>query len=800
VHLTQEGLTLSGWAAVPHLRVAWDGGARDVAPDRPRADVAARRGGNGLTGFEVALPAEARPLTLEIPLPSGRVLRRALPHPSDPPGPAARRRMIRAFLRDLGRAVPSLVRFALAPDPARKSAVKRALGLDGALPVPTLDPRWLEECGASIPDPGPFTIVMPVHDAFDILTEALGRLARHTPGDWHLVLVDDASTDPRVRPWLAAWAAARPGRVRFVPLRQNLGFVGAVNRGLEIAEARQGPVVLLNTDALVPDGWAGRLLAPLADPGVASVTPMSNDAEIFGAPLPGRPVRLAPGVADRVDTVARAIGGRADLPSAPTGVGFCMAMSRRWLARVPRLDPAFGRGYGEEVDWCRKVQRLGGRHVCQPSLFVEHRGAHSFGASKAARLRASGALISRRYPRYDAEVQAYFAADPLRTPRLALAIAAAGFAARGPVPVYLAHALGGGAAAALDAEIAYDLDRTGAALVLRVGGRSRFRVELHLPEGRLAGDTADPALLRAMLAPVPRLRVVYSCGVGDADPVTLPDLLLSLRRQGGRDLLEARLHDHFPLSPSYCLLSSDGRYRGPVPADYDDPAHVALRPDGRAVALDEWRSAWGRFLSECDEIRAYSRAGAALFSAAYPGCAGRLTVRPHPHGKRPATVRPPAEGPGALGVLGNLNAQKGAAVVAGLAARLRRAGDPRRVVVIGNVDATCPLPASVRIHGGYRREEISALAARYGISVWIVPSVWPETFSFVTHEALGTGLPVLAFDIGGQGDAVAAAANGRPVAYDPDADLAARLHAALPPATAQTQRAPRALPNGAIPQ
>jgi glycosyltransferase involved in cell wall biosynthesis len=67
--------------------------------------------------------------------------------------------------------------------------------------------------------------------------------------------------------------------------------------------------------------------------------------------------------------------------------------------------------------------------------------------------------------------------------------------------------------------------------------------------------------------------------------------------------------------------------------------------------------------------------------------------------------------------------------------------------------------------------DIAELTRRYGICAWIVPAVWPETYSFATREALATGLPVIAFDIGAQGEAVRARPMA-PVPYDPDADLA----------------------------
>ena len=74
-----------------------------------------------------------------------------------------------------------------------------------------------------------------------------------------------------------------------------------------------------------------------------------------------------------------------------------------------------------------------------------------------------------------------------------------------------------------------------------------------------------------------------------------------------------------------------------------------------------------------------------------------------------------------------------------------------------------------------------ALAARYGITDWLIPSIWPETFSYTTHEAIATGLPVWCFDLGGQADAVRQACKGGVIPIpagmpDLDALLGAILH------------------------
>ncbi len=767
-----DKVEISGWANAEGVVLRWSGSKRSVKPDVPRPDVKARRGGPPNQGFAFAIPATARELRLET-IHGDNVRHSAIiPHPSEPVSSRGRRRLQRAFLRDLYRAVPALLRYLRSPDERSKLAVKRALGLELTTRGTDIERAWLLEapttrnvsCNAEI------TIVLPVYNALELLKECVSRLERHTDLPWHLIVVEDGSSDPEVRPWLTKWSARHPKQVTLVCHDENQGFVGAVNTGLELALARkgEGPVVLLNSDAMVPKDWASRLCAPLNAPTVASVTPMSNAAEILSVPDIGPGIALRTGEAEQMDTVARRLGAM-PLPEIPTGIGFCMALSRNWLRRVPRFDPAFGRGYGEEVDWCQKTRALGASHLCQPGLFVEHVGGQSFGSlEKRARIRSAGAMISYRYPRYDAEVQRFIANDPIATPRLALAVALA--AARvDRLPVYLAHSLGGGADAALQVELA----GCEAAIVLRVGGLRRWQVEVYVAGQVLAGRTDDIDLVRRLLASANALDLIYSCGVGDSDPVSLPKAVLSLRRPDRPDRLFMRLHDYFALSPSYTLMGRDGFAGVPGP-ETSDPCHAARRPDGTRVTLADWRKAWGALVAECDEVTAFSKASARLFLEAYAHA--NVTVRPH---LRLVALQQMVEQSGRrIGILGHLNIQKGALIVRDLAA-----AHPRQTfVVIGLVDSSIPLPRNVIVHGSYDRDEITELAHLYGIRAWLMPSVWPETFSFATREALATGLPVAGFALGAQGEALRDAPNGSTVPLEPKSGAAERLFSVVDPA------------------
>jgi len=704
--------------------------------------------------------------------------------------PRRRAPMPLRFLVDGAKALPAVLCWFATRDPVWRARVKARLHLDVTPVALPMDDRLFpaQTLPAPPPDDTPVTIVLPVYNAFHLLEEVLARIENNTDQPWHLIVVEDCSTEPEVRPFLRDWAGVRQGNVTLLENAGNLGFIGSVNKGLVLARERGHPVILLNSDALVPDGWASRLIAPLLrDAGVASVTPMSNDAEILSVPEICTRGRLAPGEGDALDALARQFDPRAILPEIPTGVGFCMAISVDFLALVPGFDPAFGRGYGEEVDWCQKTRALGGRHLGLPSLFVEHRGGESFGAeAKQALLLRNGAILSSRYPQFDREVQDFIRIDPLISPRLALAVALLSGRARGPVPIYLAHSLGGGAEHFLQRKISADLRRIGGAIVVRVGGDERFQLEIRLPEGQVAGTTSNLYYVKHLLNPIGSRRIVYSCGVGDLDPATLPDVLLNLCRAEDGDRIEVLFHDFLPVSPSYCLLDQDGTYRGPIAPGRTDPAHSTHRPDGSAVSLTAWQAGWGKLLAASDRVTVFSQDSRAQVLAAYPELDKKLSVEPHEPLAEVPHLPSPAPGKTVIGVLGNIGYQKGAGLLDDLGRRLRAHSD-MSLVLVGNIDPAYTLPRSVPIHGDYRLEEIAALVARYGITCWLVPSIWPETFSYTTHEALATGLPVYAFDIGAQGGAVAQAENGHPIRFAPGVDLVQNIIDTIDPTRRYTR-------------
>jgi hypothetical protein len=180
-------------------------------------------------------------------------------------------------------------------------------------------------------------------------------------------------------------------------------------------------VVLLNSDTEVSDGWLDRLAACAArESRAGTVTPFSNNATICSYPRFATPNALPAGeTASSLDALfARANAGRS--VDIPTAVGYCMYIRRACLDAVGTFDEAaFGRGYGEEVDFCLRASRAGWRHLLAADTFVFHAGEVSFGGGATAIREKAQAIIDERYPEFQPRLAEFLEREPARPLRRA---------------------------------------------------------------------------------------------------------------------------------------------------------------------------------------------------------------------------------------------------------------------------------------------------------------------------------------------------------------------------------------------
>lgn len=255
------------------------------------------------------------------------------------------------------------------------------------------------------------TVIVPVFNAREALDACLAALESTLPARARVLVADDASTDPHIGPLARGWCYRSRLDARYVLRAQNLGFPGNCNAAL--AETGEDDVLLLNSDAIVTPGWLQQIARCAAsDARIASITPWSNNAEICSFPvfcennpLPPFPELLAE---------AAASIAQPQYPELPTAVGFCMYLRRAAVRQIGAFDAeTFGRGYGEENDWCRRAAAMGWRNVLCDSAYVAHAGRASFGPLDQGPGGDNLQRLLARWPDYHEQVARFILDDPL---------------------------------------------------------------------------------------------------------------------------------------------------------------------------------------------------------------------------------------------------------------------------------------------------------------------------------------------------------------------------------------------------
>jgi glycosyltransferase involved in cell wall biosynthesis len=294
-----------------------------------------------------------------------------------------------------------------------------------------------------------------------------------------------------------------------------------------------------------------------------------------------------------------------------------------------------------------------------------------------------------------------------------------------------------------------------------------YRLTIFRPDAREVVFRIPRFVLLERLLEMADVRELFlNSPVSFDEPLLLAEWLAGMRRQYPRIRLTVTAHDYLAVCPSFVLLNADGRYCG-IP-DVAECASCMKRHRASFVALSPrsaigpWRALWGDCLQAADEVRCFSESTVRHLVRAYPGLSReRLRVVPHVQDFVPSRlprVRRDAEL--VIGVMGQISLQKGANVVRDLVELIEGEGHNARVVVIGTLDVAME---SHRLHvtGSYDREQLVDLVEAHGVNVFLFPSIWPETFSYVVSEMMALDMPVVAFDLGAPADRLRGYAKAR---------------------------------------
>lgn len=604
-------------------------------------------------------------------------------------------------------------------------------------------------------------IVVPVYSGRAETLACLYSVLRADPWS-EVVVIDDCIPEAALAGRLSELADA--GLIRLERNERNQGFARSVNRGMALYPARD--VVLLNSDTEVFGDWLLRLnrQAHRASD-VGTVTPLSNNAEICSYPhwFEDNPMQLEVSY-EELDELARRSNEDAYVET-PTAVGFCMYIKRECLEEVGPFDLAFAEGYGEENDFCMRARERGWHHRIAGDIFVRHVGAVSFGRSSIRRRKKALALLHERFPDYSKEIDEYKSRDPLKEIRTRLDVARLAAAGKhrnaraGPI-LFVVHNWGGGVeqhiafmAAALEAEgvDAYVLrpaeDDTRAAAISGVHGSLETPSLQHLS---LGGDQVDLVSVLRQLK-VGHIHIHHTAGFDQVGITALHRLAESLNCR-----YDLTLHDFGSFCPRLHLSYEDGKYCGEPDIDGCEQCVAEFGSPFGVVSVSDWRARWRVAMNGARRVYCPTRDTAERARKHFPEA--HYTVIPHPEevqAPAPHAQQRQAGRPLRIAVPGAIGAQKGFWLLIECARDTRARGLPLEFCVVGyTVNRKEALAAGIEVTGAYDPEDADAALSRSGANVAMLPSLSPETFSFVLSSAFRIQMFPVVFDLGAMAERI----------------------------------------------
>ena len=254
------------------------------------------------------------------------------------------------------------------------------------------------------------TILIVSHNTKTDLEACLRAIARYPPHlSYEVVVVDNGSQDGSPAAVLAQWPS-----VRVIRLETNVGFASANNVGFRATTSEL--VLLLNSDAFVPDGAIDRLVRAMRElPGASIVGPRLVDRQ--GVPELSFGRMLTPLAEFRQKLIVRAGRRKIErLTSKPREVGWvsgaCLLVRRDAAEAAGLLDERYFM-YCEDVDFCAAVRAKGGRVYFAPSAEVVHLRGRSAAvhpqATDDAYRRSQLAFYQKHHPLWGPILRLYLA-------------------------------------------------------------------------------------------------------------------------------------------------------------------------------------------------------------------------------------------------------------------------------------------------------------------------------------------------------------------------------------------------------
>lgn len=597
-------------------------------------------------------------------------------------------------------------------------------------------------------------VILPIYNGYEYLESLLDKLTRDLQVS-RLIIIEDCSTDSRVRELLNKYSSEHSDKILLIENLENLGFVQSVNKAMGYIT---DDFVILNSDVDVPDNWLTRLIQPIKlNKNIASTTPFTNAGTILSFPNICEDNNIYNNLdVSIIDSYFQSIKPENNnYIELPTGVGFCMGVSHQALKKIGKFnEKLFGKGYGEENDWCQRAIKHKYKNIAVTNLYVYHAHGGSFpSVERELYIKQGLQVLNSLYPKYHQQVQKFIQEDNLKIYR---DYVQAELLLRNKnnrnIELIIDHNIGGGANSYRN-ELIEELKSQDKIILLLTYDEKKvlYNLAFHCTSNSQSINLYFNKLesIKIYLEKYTINKLWLNNLVSFPDIQEIIEFIINLEKLAS----EFFLHDYFSLCQSHTLLDSQGKYCD-LPENLSVCQRCILRqPSPQNIykkfnlSIIEWRELFYKLLNNIQSIRAYSEVSAELLKRVYPELSSKIAVKAHAqYYKNTELVNLPVYRKNSkprVAFVGSIGHSKGAEVIQKLAQ-----ANLIEIIIIGKISPMYKLPDYVTVHGVYKPEELPELLERYQVHAGFISSVWPETYNFVTDELMSLNIPVFSFDIG----------------------------------------------------
>ena len=204
-------------------------------------------------------------------------------------------------------------------------------------------------------------IIMPCYHNYDLTKNAIESILNNTAEDvdYNLILINDGA-DRKLEKYFKTLEKHRDN-ITHITNKKNLGWVKAINQGLEISKAEY--VLFSNNDIEIPQGqthWLSAMIDSIQYGDIGAVGPISNF--VMGLQHARNNEQIL-------------------MPEHFTKflIGFFMLVKREVIQKIGGLDERFGLGGNDDLDYSIRIREAGYRLRILRTIYIEHKGFASLG-------------------------------------------------------------------------------------------------------------------------------------------------------------------------------------------------------------------------------------------------------------------------------------------------------------------------------------------------------------------------------------------------------------------------------------